>query len=99
MRRFPMPSILLAAALIPSRPSTPSEPHRIPLLLAINWERYAGDGYVMAREFGDFSKEDSHLSGDWVLRKDGEQIGYSPYRHELAERHGVKLEIRPNPTW
>jgi hypothetical protein len=52
------------------------------------------DGSVLAREFGTETPNGNLTDGAWVYRyADGSWGDYSSYRHDLADRFNVRLEL------
>lgn len=63
-----------------------------PILHQVNDDLFhADDGRRMEREYGE-TPNGNPLGGRWVLRSgDAEFLDFDKYRHDLAERHGLRF--------
>lgn len=60
----------------------------------IAWYATKDNIFTMNREYG-ISPDGTQLSGEWVLRKEGEWVDFHTYRTSLAEKHGFKIGWQP----
>lgn len=59
-------------------------------LKQVNPQLYVGEGHSFQRETGE-TPNGNEFGGRWVLRYEGEYVDHDAYRHDLAERHNIKL--------